>query len=570
MLLSLPPELILLILERCDSTSFLQAAFSCRTLLEIATSSRDVVLEQLYQTPGHLFQGVDSARQRFHALLGMSHEALFGVEFQFERKCFNFEGKVIDSRASTFADVGDECSHKQVLLVFKNDSTVYLLDLRDGVFSLKRRLEAPDNAKENGDVQILHTSCHNGRIYVLHRVKPFIDQGPDSNRPFVKQALQSYPRGTFFLACYDLNSEPNAIYLYGFPYHGSCEPLSFAVHDEQFVISWQHVQHAYDHQVVLYTMLDFGCEMLASDDDLQEDEDEGNDQVVSQTHAKTMPVINCKYSTYILSENPNEGQEDIEPTVKLEFNDQGQQLLHYYRAQALYGSFQRIHIVSPGRRYPTVYPNSCDVEYSRLLGLNFSIGIPFFSHHDDVQGSAPPRCEWRYLSIGIATHRKDHWTVACILQSQAFPLAHRCDHAENLGRGRRFDNWKIMAQLGGFKETITSQGSLFAISPRVSRIAMASWKTVTVWAIDTNAVLANDETFYHESLQTGRGYPELRPAVIHLDAVCSQLKFTERENELVAITDRGLILLHLMPDGCGIHFVDCDGAHILKEKVTLP
>ena len=52
MLLSLPTELVLLILRECDPTTFLQLTFSCRALLEAALSNRQLIEHQLYQTPG--------------------------------------------------------------------------------------------------------------------------------------------------------------------------------------------------------------------------------------------------------------------------------------------------------------------------------------------------------------------------------------------------------------------------------------------------------------------------------------------------------------------------------------
>jgi hypothetical protein len=113
-----------------------------------------------------------------------------------------------------------------------------------------------------------------------------------------------------------------------------------------------------------------------------------------------------------------------------------------------------------------------------------------------------------------------------------------------------------MAQLGGFQESSTSHGSLIAASARGTRIAIASWKTVSVWPLEPNVVIEGEDDFYPELWQSPYGFPELRPATVQLDAVCHQLRFTDEENQLVAITDRGLLIMNLRSDGKGVRVVD--------------
>ncbi|KAJ6018080.1 hypothetical protein N7451_001459 [Penicillium sp. IBT 35674x] len=580
MLLSLPAELIQLILRSCDSPSFQQTAFTSRTLLELATTSRELVQHQLSQTPGKSdYSASLTTRQLFKLLLHRSiDQLLFGIENHFERRAFTFSttfgGKVIDSRASSLLSLtNDAGTRTQVLLVFQNDSTVYLFGILNGRLTLQQRCDVP--AKRYGNVQVLHTALENEQIYVLHRFKPFIADGPDSDRPFVKQAQQSNPHGNIFLATFQLGHPTAGICIHGFPDESDYEPLSFAVEDEQFAISWQHIQHAHDHRVVLYKMEQYG-EMEAFSDhgpDLRGLDPLGfgrHDHGILQTDTRPLPLILAsKYTSFVLAEH-HEGDGDGEPTVKLAFNDQGQQLLHYSRGQTLYSSFQKIDWVSsPGQWKPTANLNGCNVTFTSSLSLSFSIGIPFYGTHQQGDRSHGSRCHWQYLALGIAIHRVEHWSVACLLRSEASPLALNCTHEQNIDRGRRFKTWKIMAQLGGFQESNTSTGSLIATSPQKTRIAMASWKTVTIWALEPTVLLNGEDGFYPESWQTEGGYPELRPAVIQLDAVCCQLRFTEKENELVAITDRGLMLLRLKPEERGIGFVNSSRNRISEEEVDI-
>lgn len=253
--------------------------------------------------------------------------------------------------------------------------------------------------------------------------------------------------------------------------------------------------------------------------------------------------------------------------MRLAFNDNGTQLLHHYGAQTLYGSFQRIQLLpAPDQERPPINPNGCVVEFTNALSLRFSIGIPFFSTHQAGDTTFGSRCHWKYLTVAIATHRVEGWSVACLLRSEASPLAQRCDHQVNLDRGRRFDDWQMMAQLGGFQEISMSRGSLIATSSGGTRIAMVSWKTITIWVLEPHQLVQDDCDFYPESWRSTEGHLVLQPIIIQLNAVCSQLQFTDNENELVALTDRGVLFLHLKPDGQGIQRFDHRGNVILGIK----
>lgn len=269
------------------------------------------------------------------------------------------------------------------------------------------------------------------------------------------------------------------------------------------------------------------------------------------------------YDSVVLTEVNENGPSDDAlvgkgPTVRLTFNDRGLQLLHYYRARTLYGAFQRLYM-HPQEDHPQakVRGNACTVSFSDALSLQFSIGIPFFGTHQAGVGSDGLFCHWKYLALGIATHRVENWTVACLLVSEAYCRSHHCGHVLNLDRGRRYDDWTVVAQLGGYRESNTSHGSLAAASMPGTRIAIASWKTVSIWALHPRELIDGEgDEFYPESWTNSDGLTELQPVVIQLDAVCSQLRFTDSEDRLVAITDRGFLTIDLRPDGRGVQAVE--------------
>ncbi|KAJ5389331.1 uncharacterized protein N7496_000399 [Penicillium cataractarum] len=581
MLLNLPTELVQLILRSCDTPTYLQLALSCRSIYEMATKSRELVLHQLHQTPG-CTDDIDTLpiQDLVKLLKKHSHQELFGSEHFTNRKLIDFQGKKLDTRASSLEA---PVLRNRALLAFQGDETVYFVDIRAGTVSLRRRLESP--AKQFGTIQVLRTAFNSSGAYVLHRFQPFADKQLDTTHPFVQQAMQSYPQGSVFLAYYSFDSPTDAVRLYDFHDEQEYDPIAIAAHrDEKFAISWQHRQRAQDHHVLIYLMEDPDEDEDEDeddeDDDENEDEDDDEDEEVDdedeeieqeeenngEHEASGQPqtvsnIICSSYDCYALTEMNDGRSSDAAligkgPTAKLVFNDRGFQMLHHYRAHTLFSSFQKLHSI-PGIPEPAVRNNSCLVPYSPLLMLQFAIGIPFFAtHRNGTDSPVPGTCHWQYLTVGIATHRVEHWTVACLLKSESNPQAFRCDHVMNLDRGRRFDHWTAVAQLGGYEESNTSEGSLIAASPLGTRIAIASWKTVTVWALEPRVLVDEEDGYYPESWTNSAGLTELRPAAIQLNAVCLQMKFTENEHELAVITDCGLILLDIRPSGGGVKVVE--------------
>lgn len=160
-------------------------------------------------------------------------------------------------------------------------------------------------------------------------------------------------------------------------------------------------------------------------------------------------------------------------------------------------------------------------------------------------------CQWKYLSFGIATHRLEDWTVACLLKSESVCQSRNCGHVLNLERGRRLPEWTVVARLWGFQNSNNSLGCIVAASKGGTRIAVANWKVLYVWALEPEAVIDQNEIgYYPPSSRSGSSETiELRPVVLPLDAVCFKLQFMHNENELIAFTDRGVMHWDLSPSG---------------------
>ncbi|OQE13897.1 hypothetical protein PENFLA_c042G08515 [Penicillium flavigenum] len=544
MLLQLPTELIQLVLQNCDTSAYFQAAFSSRRLYNIASSSRAVIVHQLHNTPGWN-DGIEvhQTRHLFDELMKRSYEQLDGAE-HYAIPTYKYQNRVIDYHASTMEASEDSV---RALLVFKGHSTVYLVDMRHGG-QTEVQLKSP--GQDIGEVEIIQTAFDgHGGVYVLHRFKPFLDQELDTDHPFVKHALESHPNGSIHLAYHRLNSRENTIRMYDFPECRDYRPLALSVSNDKFAISWQNMLDPYDHDVVLYTQ-------FYDEDDEDDDDDEGDDSMegVMEEGKGDNPfkIIHAAFEAYVLTSTNDQDPyalfaRRIGPVMRLDFNDRGLQLLYHYRAQNIYGAFQRLDRIpgAPGEPKPHVNKNACTVQFSPSLSLQFSIGIPFFGTHELGDITQGEQCHWQYLAFGIATHRVEKWTVACLLKSESY-TGPRCTHVLNLDRGRRFDDWQIMAQLGDFREVPTSHGSPVATSRCGTRVAVVNWKTLYVWALNPSELIKDNHTgFYPSSWETSTGVIELRPVVLQLEAVCSQLRFTEKEDELVAITDRGVMFLNI-------------------------
>ncbi|KAJ5170636.1 uncharacterized protein N7500_003419 [Penicillium coprophilum] len=545
MLLQLPTELIQLVLRNCDTPTYFQAAFSSRRLYEIASGSREVIIHQLHNTPGWN-DGIEThqTKRLFGELMRRSYEHLDGAE-HYASPTYEYQDRIIDYHASTLEALEDSV---RALLVFKGHSTVHLVGMSDGN---RTEVQLKSPGQDIGEIEVIQTAFdENGGVYVLHRFKPFLDRELDTDHPFVKHALESHPNGSIHLACHHLNRRKDTIRMCDFPECRDYRPLALSVTNHKIAISWQNTLDPFDHCVVLYTQL--------YDEEEEEEEDDSSQRGTDQSKGDNpCRIIHAALEAYVLTSSDYQDpsvrpSRKTGPAMRLAFNDRGFQLLYHYRAQHIYGAFQRLHRLPglPGEPKPHVNENACTVQFSPSLSLQFSIAIPFFGTHylGDINQGEP--CHWQYLAFGIATHRVEKWTVACLLKSEAY-TGPRCTHVLNLDRGRRFDHWRIMAQLGGFREISTSHGSPVATSRRGTRVAVANWKTLYVWTLNPSELIENNSNgFYPSSWESSTGVIELRPVVLQLEVVCSHLRFT-KEDELAAITDRGVMFLNLGYSGKG-------------------
>ncbi|KAL2845331.1 hypothetical protein BJX68DRAFT_134108 [Aspergillus pseudodeflectus] len=521
MILDFPPELIQLVLLHCTTPAFLQIAFTCRALYEIASSCREVLVSHLLRTPGPpLDVSSLSTSDIFPVLRSRAVKQL--CDSQYNASCITLEcgDTRPNAKASSLAVYGDD-----TLVLFTcrdRQDVVHIFRAQHGQVALLGRVRLP--WIRPGSAEILKTAFDgHDLVYILYRFIPDVEEPSSSpEHIFVKQARDFGDNGqTVYLTCHSLQAPNEPVRVCAFPEHGRSEPSALAVADGgAFAISWCHPMLS-THSVVYYTI------KVGSEYDVAPD-------IVGFFHT---PRLLHKWLGGPL-------------VTEMAFNDRSSQLLYSYPAKSLYASFQKIDRAGS----PTLYENSTPVDFTDDLSLLFSIGVPFFGTHETNTQNGFEVCRWRYLSLGIATHREEKWTVACLLRSEATCRARTCGHRMNLERGRRLQDWTVMARLWGFRDaTDSSLGCRVAASRLGTRIAVANWDVIYVWALEPGALIDGDpEAYYDPSWRsTSTGQIELQPIVLKLDAVCFQLRFTKIENELVAITDRGIMLWDLTPSGRG-------------------
>ncbi|KAE8148843.1 hypothetical protein BDV25DRAFT_157400 [Aspergillus avenaceus] len=537
MLLDFPTEIIQLILRHSATSAFLQAAFSCRTLLAIASNCREVLLHHLYQTPGLnknlLFL---NTTRLFQVLIRRSSQQLYRAQFTTDCACYSFGSYILNVKASSLTP-----DHHNLALVFKGQEDIYLFRIENGELLLKTRLKPA--WPQQGTIEVLRTAfdSDNG-LHVLQRFTPAAKESNlGANHPFVRQALQACAGGRIYLSRYPLQSSIDPIRMCSFPDHAEYEPLALAAaHRDTFAISWQHLKEKRLHEVVLYTAQNgSNCDNTSTIVEISYDSCLLVDGARQQLNNDTVLQVRLTGGLSIAERGP---------ITHLAFNDRSSQLLYYYRAQTLYGSFQRINMSSFPVQ-PTLYDNLCRVQFTNHLYLNFSIAIPFYGTHEtQIDENGISRCHWKYLAFGIATHHTENWTIACLLRSEAVCSSLNCGHVLNLERGRRFSDWMVVARLWGYRESTNSLGCIVTASKLGTRVAVANWNVLYIWAVQPSALIGqNTNGFYPSSWWSPKsGVIELRPIVFPLNAVCFKIRFID-EDEMIAITDRGLMRLNFGP-----------------------
>ncbi|GBF60176.1 hypothetical protein TMEN_2582 [Trichophyton mentagrophytes] len=591
-LLDLPVELLQLVLKCCSTPSFLQLIRTCSTLLTIAKTCREVLRYQLFKLPGLLetedgvpLQGLSTAHL-YQELMSRAASHLYGANFHSDTTLYAMEEGMIDTKASSFFPTPPEepqyFAHPSLALVPRGSASVYLYlmghpSLRPEETMLSAgKLEYLSDIP--GDIEILrvvNSRSYPNIISVLQRYRPPANPADSpSMHPFVEDTMMPYYSARVRLVHYTIDSpkgrwRPTVFTVFPTELEEMYTPLAIDVVDQEcVVVSWQHKESPRTTKVCLHKYAESdvvvrkdGCSYVEYHTTTLVD----GDEIARRRHFSD--------STMHLPD----------PIVQVRFNDRHQQVIYWHSSSIIYDQFQRIlssaDTSGPGSAHRgRLLDNICYArrpEYdgtSPPISSRFQVGIPFYGYH--IRDFANGVCNWYYASVGFTRLPPNGRVGAYILRSTAQCRSDRCTHILNLDRGRRIERWVTVAKLWGFIPNESNLTGLIASSPGGTRLAIANWKTLYVWPLEPYHVLMrNREGYYPPSMyypgdpgacarastiplssgeedyeKTEDGWKdivELKPIILNLDAVCFGLKFTNGENELTLLTDKGLMVWQL-------------------------
>lgn len=187
------------------------------------------------------------------------------------------------------------------------------------------------------------------------------------------------------------------------------------------------------------------------------------------------------------------------------------------------------------------------------------VGKPFYYHH--VQDVPIPSnthsfgCVTTFTAVAVTIENWGHlaFIVECSMEHEARDCVHQ---PRRIGTSS-FRDWNALARLDGFELDVfngghSTLGNILAISPRGTRIALSDWAKVRVWAVVPNAVQTEglELTFPAEDFCEKTRLGILRHVELPSRGVIHSMCWNS-EDQLYAMTDRGLVRWDVGPMACG-------------------
>ncbi|EEP77740.1 predicted protein [Uncinocarpus reesii 1704] len=525
-LLDLPAELLQLILLHCSTPSFLQLSRTCRTIYDLASSCREVVFTHLRKTPG-LQTSLDSlsTEELFLILKARTAEHLYGANFHSDLTNYIFKTGIIDNCASALREGKDP----NAALVEKGGSRVLLYHIQSGEAKLRNILEAP--YERPGRVKIVKAVfCRDGSVAVLQKYEPIQLPGEAETErvhPFVEEATRPFKTAGYHLIIYHHASEPAKVPRVTFAafrdvqgYH----PTAVDVWDLSTVaIAWEHDIVYADRMILLHTIPVHG--------DVTED------------------PANI-FLTYQSTRLTSESELGVIPSiVRIDLNDHASQVLYYQSSTTLYNRY--VNLPAPNSTSPESLHwtrNVCNASFNQRF-IPFSIGVPFYCTHETRPQNNRDYCHWKYLALGIGTHpvEKRDGCVLAPLRSHLPALIAVGTFQTSTGADVSTGGPSSLAY-GAIRSATTPfpESSPHLPEGSVSQSQTGMWSTV---------ILEGDQgdewEYYPQHMKSADGVVELKPVILQPGAVCFSLQFSRSEDELIALTDKGLMKWDLGPAGRG-------------------
>jgi hypothetical protein len=192
---------------------------------------------------------------------------------------------------------------------------------------------------------------------------------------------------------------------------------------------------------------------------------------------------------------------------------------------------------------------------------DFLVDNPFYAKHEnDNDGTGRRRCTITYLALGIT---KTFGTIdesrlaACIIRAHRTLSYTTCSHLVDLDINfRTLLRFEVVGRLWGYNQApVTSLPGVVAYSRNGSRIAIADWDKILVWALNGEALAdGNTGSQYYDMVQENKleqDHVVLKPILLKAGSVVRQMAFGRIEDELAVLTSGGLQIWNLGPSGTG-------------------
>lgn len=191
-----------------------------------------------------------------------------------------------------------------------------------------------------------------------------------------------------------------------------------------------------------------------------------------------------------------------------------------------------------------LYPTSKAVVLHGHRRDSVIVDMPFYQDH--VRNFLPPtttfprRCVTKFLAIAITELGEDQQVFVILMTLET--AADACHHQPMLYWNPRHEPVELIAKLDGFRRGSSSLGTVMAISPKGSRIALSDWSELRVWALNPGALHEDPLELYWPAQDICQECElvVIRPVQLPPRGVIHSMCWRD-ENELYAMTDQGLV-----------------------------
>jgi hypothetical protein len=207
---------------------------------------------------------------------------------------------------------------------------------------------------------------------------------------------------------------------------------------------------------------------------------------------------------------------------------------------------------------------------------DFLVDNPFYGKHETFQDHIRGRrwCTSSYLALGVMVSWgntvSESPLAVCVIRARRARRTHNsewCDHGVDLGGSlARSFNHDVVGRLWGYHGApMTSLPGIVAHSENGTRIAIAEWDKILIWALNGDVLMDGEASSrYYDMVWDQRfchDHVVLKPILLKAGSVVRQMAFGRHDNELVALTSSRLQIWHLGASGTGRRVV-----HDLDER----